>query len=97
MTHDRPSVPFDEFTTNPARFFNQVLRDHETVIIKKAEGELVALRPLAPPKLRRRKKTKADYAAFLASAGSWHDVDTEELIKHIYKSRSISTRPPVEL
>ena len=97
MTHNRLPIPFDEFTTDPARFFDQVIRDHETVIVKKAKGELVALKPVATPRLPRRKKTKADFEAFLASAGSWRDVDTDELISRIYKGRSVSTRPPVEL
>jgi hypothetical protein len=43
------------------------------------------------------KKTKADYEAFRSAAGGWKDVDTDKLIKDIYASRKISTRPPVEL
>lgn len=46
---------------------------------------------------RRKAKTKADYEAFLSSAGGWKDVDTDRLLKDIRESRRISSRPPVEL
>jgi predicted DNA-binding antitoxin AbrB/MazE fold protein len=40
----------------------------------------------------------ADRAAFRRSAGSWKDtVDAETLIKNIYESRQLSTRPVPKL
>jgi hypothetical protein len=42
-------------------------------------------------------KTKADYEAFKSAAGSWKDVDTDRLIKHIYEQRRRSNKPPIEL
>jgi hypothetical protein len=59
-----------------------------------------ALAVLSPAKTRRprRPKTRADSEAFLSSLGGWKDlVDTEKLKKAIHESRSISTRPPIEL
>jgi hypothetical protein len=97
MSNERTSIPFDEFTTDPARFFDQVLRDHETVIVKKAEGELVALKPVVTTKMRRRKKTRANYEAFYASAGGWRDVDIGAFLRQAREGRAMSPRPPVKL
>ena len=42
--------------------------------------------------------TDADREAFRRSAGSWKDtVDAEALIKNIYESRMVSTRPVPKL
>jgi hypothetical protein len=46
---------------------------------------------------RKRRKTKADYEAFLSAAGSWSDVDTDELLATIYESRDRSLRPTLDL
>lgn len=67
------------------------------------DGEDVAvLMPVsAEPVVRRRtsprRRTKADHEAFLASAGSWQDVDTDQFIEDNYESRRSSSRPPVDL
>ncbi|MBI2862933.1 MAG: hypothetical protein HYX94_00020 [Chloroflexi bacterium] len=60
---------------------------------------MAILMPAKPPSRRRTKrtKTKEDYEAFLSSAGSWKDVDTDKLIADIYADRRISDRPPVEI
>lgn len=44
-----------------------------------------------------RKKSKADIASFLASAGGWKDVDTDRLKEDIYESRHLSTKPRPDL
>lgn len=46
---------------------------------------------------KKREKTKADYEAFKAAAGSWKDVDTDRLITNIYEVRRRSNKPPIEL
>jgi hypothetical protein len=53
----------------------------------------------ATPKRRApgRRISAADRAAFLASAGSWKDVDTDTLVQHIYDERSRGDRPAVKL
>lgn len=42
-------------------------------------------------------KTRADYEAFLAAAGSWADVDVDAFIEDVYASRRSSSRPRVDL
>ncbi len=49
------------------------------------------------PAKKMREKTKADYEAFKSAAGSWKDVDTDTLIKHIYEQRRRSNKPPIEV
>ncbi|MFN8557174.1 MAG: hypothetical protein U0531_07405 [Dehalococcoidia bacterium] len=52
------------------------------------------------PRTRRRagrRISKADRAAFLASAGTWMDVDTDALVTRIYEERDADRRPPIEL
>ncbi|MBI3943376.1 MAG: hypothetical protein HY326_10225 [Chloroflexi bacterium] len=67
-------------------------------IILDKNGVLFHLEKAKSKKIRRRRKTEADRAAFLASAGGWRDlVDTEKLKADIYESRRISSRPPVEV
>lgn len=54
--------------------------------------------PIPKKAKRRREKPKADYEAFLSSAGGWKNlVDTDKLIADIYQSRRHFSRPPVEL
>ena len=83
-----------------AGFFERVVRGRETVVVEDERGEAAVLKP-APSRSRsytRGKRTKADREAFLSSLGGWKDlVDTDKLVKNIYESRSISTRPPIEL
>ncbi|MSP12913.1 MAG: hypothetical protein EXR62_08140 [Chloroflexi bacterium] len=67
-------------------------------IILDKDGVLFHLGKVKSKKARRHRRTEADHAAFLASAGGWKDlVDTEKLKVDIYESRRISSRPPVEL
>jgi len=68
-------------------------------------GEAVAeIRPVAPRKAaarsrgpKRKPRTAADIEAFLSSAGSWADEDTEKLKAGFRESRAIPPRPMVEL
>ena len=43
------------------------------------------------------KAKKDDKLKFLSSAGSWKDIDTESLKKHIYENRKISNRKEIKL
>ncbi len=64
------------------------------------ENKTVAMITPVPPTgkaKQRRGTTKADYEAFKAAAGSWKDVDTDTLVKHIYEDRRRSNKPPIEL
>jgi hypothetical protein len=44
-----------------------------------------------------RVKTKADYEAFQAAAGSWKDMDVEKFKAALYESRRLGSRPPLKL
>jgi hypothetical protein len=93
-------VPLDDFAKDLEGFFDRVVHCHEEVLIENDRGEVAILKP-APSKRwpkRRRVISDADHQAFLSSLGGWKDlVDIDKLIENIYESRSISTRPPVDL
>ncbi len=66
-------------------------RDHEPVAMLIPVG--IAIKPK-----KKREKTKADYAAFRAAAGSWEDVDTDALLDNIYADRrQTNSRSSVKL
>jgi hypothetical protein len=75
-----------EVTKQPRK----LMRDNMTVAV---------ISPVkSAPAIKKRGKTRADYEAFKSAAGGWKDlVDTGQLKKDIYKSRKLSTRPPIEL
>ena len=74
----------------------EVRKTREPRLLKADDEDLALLVPIkARPK---RKKTKADYEAFLSSAGSWKGiVDTDRFDADTYESRRRSSRSPVEL
>ena len=58
------------------------------------EGEIVTV--TVPEKINDKNKRREE--AFRSSFGGWKGlIDSDELIKHIYESRSIITRPEVKL
>ncbi len=80
------------------RIVNEVRKTRTPRVLSRRKRPLAIIRPLRSSRKRgKRVKSKKDYEAFLASAGSWKDVDTDKLIKDIYESRKISSRPPVQL
>lgn len=91
------SITFDEFSSDVEGFFDRVLRENETVLVEKGAGEVVALKPVRRKGRKRRERTQADREAFLSSAGSWSDFDVDTFLKNNYESRSMSSRPQVEL
>lgn len=72
----------------------RVLRRGDEVIAKIVPA--IPARATLPAQRTRREKTKEDIEAFLASAGSWSDVDTERFKADLAESRR-SSRPPVAL
>lgn len=90
-----------DITTEPVllRLAEEVLTSGEPRVLRREDEDLVMVTPVRRARSRRSKRTpsKADYEAFLSSAGSWSDVDTEKLVADVYESRRRSTRPPVEL
>ncbi len=82
------------------RIVEEVRRTAKPRLLRRDSEDMAILMPTKPPSKRKpgRAKTKPDYEAFLASAGSWKgNVDTDKLIADIYESRRRSSRPPVEL
>ncbi|GAC1524137.1 MAG: hypothetical protein NVS2B16_32560 [Chloroflexota bacterium] len=82
------------------RLAEEVRRSNQPRILQRAGEDVAVVVPLPAPKKRRAKRTlsEADRAAFRSAAGGWKGlVDTDQLIKDVYESRRISTRPPVEL
>lgn len=80
------------------RLVNKVRKTRTPRILSRGKKPLALLQPLAIYGKRDKKaKSKKDYEAFLASAGTWSDVDTDRLVKGIYESRNLSSRPPVNL
>lgn len=90
-------ISLDEFSRHPVDFFEFVVREKETLTVVNNKGERMALKPLVLSKRARKAKTKADYDAFIASAGGWANEDIDEFVKNTYTSRLLSTRPLVEL
>jgi hypothetical protein len=92
-------IPFTEFEHNPANVFHRVTDERVTIVIEDETGKKIMLRPVENITSTRRKtkKIRVDYAALAAAAGSWQDVDADALSQQIYASRTITTRPFVEL
>ena len=81
-----------------ARLADEVRSTNKPSLLRRNNEDVALLVPATPTTRRRRAKAAnpADDAAFLASAGSWKDVDTDALLTDIYESRR-SSRPPVDL
>ncbi len=97
----RELTPIDiSNTPDLLRLAEEVAESGKPRVLRRADEDVAVLMPVKKSASRRRtgrKKTEADREAFLASAGGWSDVDTDTFIEENYKSRRISTRPPVEL
>lgn len=70
---------------------NEVYYRGEEVIVERKGRAMVKISKIEGP------KTKADFNAFRAAAGSWENVDTDKFIVNTYKSRRRSSRPRVTL
>ncbi|HLH62612.1 MAG TPA: hypothetical protein VKV20_13090 [Ktedonobacteraceae bacterium] len=82
------------------RIVDEMLASKEPRILSRDDEDVAVLMPVAsaPEHPIEEQKSKADYEAFLASAGSWKGlIDPDKLIADIYESRRLSTKPPVEL
>lgn len=90
-------ISFDDFAHNLENYFERIVRDEETIVVEKGDGEEVVVSPSPPNGLPTKKRTAADHEAFLSSFGSWSDVDVDTLLKDIYERRDMPSRPPVEL
>jgi hypothetical protein len=88
-------IGYEDLANNLASVLHRVVTEHAVVVVETEGGELAMLRALAPSEFPA--KNEADYRAFRAAAGSWHDVDADALISDIYTHRDQPGRPPVSL
>jgi hypothetical protein len=76
------------------RLAEEVRRAGEPRVLQR-NGEslavVVPLSKLAPVQFK--KPTAGDLSAFRRAAGSWADIDTDELVDTIYRGREEGTRP----
>jgi hypothetical protein len=97
----RALISFDiSKTPDLLRLVEEVAESGKPRILRRADEDVAVLLPVKKETSRPtpfRKKTKADYEAFLASAGGWADVDIDTFLKENAKSRRLSTRPPAKL
>ncbi len=97
----REMIPVDITHTPEVLRLAEEVRSSKTPRVLRRNGEEIAvLMPLSPARRRGKKAkahTKADYEAFLSSAGSWRgNVDVEKFHRDLEESRRL-TRPPVDL
>ena len=99
MAGETTHVSLADFASDLDGFFTRIVQGQETVIVENETGERVEVRP-ARKGTRRSGKPRPDANAFTAlraAAGTWADVDDEELLRKIYESRDLPPRPLVEL
>jgi hypothetical protein len=88
MAKEVRRIPFEEFSDNLTDIFEEVIKDHKTVVVESEFGELVELKPITPPNSRQRlEKSKEDEEAFLSAAGGWADFDIDTFLKANEESR----------
>lgn len=76
------------------RLAEEVRRIGEPRILRGDGEDLAMVVPLPRAKNPPFKKpTAADYESFRRAAGSWADIDTDRLIRDIYRARRQGTRP----
>jgi hypothetical protein len=97
MAKQLATIPLEEFSSDPMGVLERVIREQEAVVVEMEGGDRAVIRPVRSTRKRGRKITEADREAFRASAGGWHDVDSDRLLDDIYRSRSVPSRPPVDL
>ncbi len=75
------------------------VQNTKTPRILKRDSETVAMLMPVGTTIKPEKKpspTKADYEASLAAIGSWHDLDADALIAHVYRAREAGSRPATQ-
>jgi hypothetical protein len=89
-----------DVSNNPElkRLAEEVAESGIGLVLHDANTKLATVLPAKTTSQRRRgrERTEADVEAFRSAAGSWSDLDTEEIKRWIYAGRE-SSRPPVDL
>ena len=94
MVNEYKVISFQEFSKHPAEVFDSVV-DGAEIVVRRDDGEAITLMPGASTSDDAALQKKIE--AILAAAGSWNDVDTDELLAQLRASRTLSTRPPLDL
>jgi hypothetical protein len=86
-------------TPELVRLAEEVRASGEPRVLRHDGQDVAVLTPIGARKHRpRRLNRAADDAVFLSSAGGWKDnVDVGKFLADNYQSRSLSSRPPVDL
>lgn len=79
MHTESKHVTIGELSDNLLAIIDRVLADNERILVEKEDGRVVAITPVTGAA-----RTTEVLAAFMAAAGSWHDVDTDRLIEENY-------------
>lgn len=95
LTMSRHFTPVD-ISNSPelVRLAEEVATTHAPRALMRNNKPLAVLIPATNTK-KGRAKTQNEYAASLAVIGSWHDLDTDALIAHIYTARTKGSRSSV--
>jgi hypothetical protein len=94
-----PPIPIDiksiSSTKDLLRLAEEVKTTHTPRALTKGDETLAVLMPVNLPISSEEKKCKDEaFDAMLAVLGSWHDLDTDTMIKNIYQAREVGSRPP---
>ena len=95
------ALPFDRLERDLSSIVDRMLRRNETIVVER-KGAHFTMRPIgrgaAARRVRTRARSKADYQAFLSSAGAWAGaVDAKEFRARLRESRALPPRPAVQL
>ncbi len=96
MSKEADPISVDEFANNFPALISRVIREKRAVVVETDEGQRAILKPLPPAKAKRPKSRRANFEAFRSAAGGWKDVDTDSLLKEIYRNRDLPSRPPAK-
>ena len=71
----------------------EVKKSNTPRTLKKNDETVAVLVPAGEAISSGKKRHEADYNAMLATLGSWKDLDTDTMIKNIYRARALGSRP----
>ena len=85
MESEPKRISISELSENLSSVLKQIGATGETVLIENEEGRLISLNLVSSPP-----KSAEDLAAFLSAAGSWCEVNVDQLIDEMHASRDAS-------
>ena len=100
MATDYTAIDLEQDSApNLAELADEVHRTNRPRVLRRADEVIAIISPVRKKAARTplTRKSAADMAAFLSSAGGWNEVDTDRLKADIYESRRLSTKPRPDL